>query len=363
MEIVKPTLLLDKERCLENIKKMAEKAQKANVRFRPHFKTHQSAEIGSWFRNYGVDSITVSSIIMANLFVESGWKDITVAFPVNIREIDHINALAGQIQLNLTFVMPETVKLLDRKLIDPINAYIKIDTGYHRTGILAEDIDEIDNLIKTMESSKRIRFKGFLTHDGHTYKARSKAEILGINKKSLKMLTQLKEHFQTRNRNITISIGDTPSCSIVDNFEGIDEFRPGNFVFYDLMQWQLGSCKPTQIALAMACPVVAKHSQRQEIIIYGGAVQFSKDFILDQNGERLYGYAVEMKNERLGKMIQDIRLKAISQEHGILKTNEEQFENIKIGDLVYILPVHSCLTANLYSGYLTLTNDFIKKMW
>ena len=36
-------------------------AASGKLSFRPHFKTHQSAEIGSWFRDFGVTRITVSS--------------------------------------------------------------------------------------------------------------------------------------------------------------------------------------------------------------------------------------------------------------------------------------------------------------
>jgi D-serine deaminase-like pyridoxal phosphate-dependent protein len=52
-KIMKPTLLLDEEKCRRNIRTMAEKARSSGVIFRPHFKTHQSIEIGNWFREEG----------------------------------------------------------------------------------------------------------------------------------------------------------------------------------------------------------------------------------------------------------------------------------------------------------------------
>ena len=95
--IEKPTLLLDKARALNNIERMAGKAARSEVRLRAHFKTHQSAEIGQWFRPYGVSTITVSSVDMALYFAEHGWNDITIAFPVNLRQIRTINMLARQV--------------------------------------------------------------------------------------------------------------------------------------------------------------------------------------------------------------------------------------------------------------------------
>src|SRR5512140_22273 len=93
--IKKPELLLDESKCRRNIRTMADKARSSKVIFRPHFKTHQSLEIGNWFREEGVNSITVSSVTMANHFARAGWKDITIAFPVNLREEKEIEKLSG----------------------------------------------------------------------------------------------------------------------------------------------------------------------------------------------------------------------------------------------------------------------------
>ena len=100
IQVTEPTMVLNEEVCKSNIARMAAKAKAANVVFRPHFKTHQSREIGEWFRASGVDKITVSSLNMAMKFAEWGWNDITVAFPVNCLEHEKINALAAKIRLN-----------------------------------------------------------------------------------------------------------------------------------------------------------------------------------------------------------------------------------------------------------------------
>ena len=70
IQVTEPTMVLNEEVCKSNIARMAAKAKAANVVFRPHFKTHQSREIGEWFRASGVDKITVSSLNMAMKFAE-----------------------------------------------------------------------------------------------------------------------------------------------------------------------------------------------------------------------------------------------------------------------------------------------------
>lgn len=100
LQITEPTLLLDKQRCLSNIERMVSRALSSGVRFRPHFKTHQSLAIGEWYRDYGVEAITVSSMRMAEYFSQA-WQDITIAFSFNILETGRVNSLPVNCRLNL----------------------------------------------------------------------------------------------------------------------------------------------------------------------------------------------------------------------------------------------------------------------
>ena len=64
LDIFQPTIVLDSNKILSNIVRMASKARSSGVEFRPHFKTHQSAEIGQWFKSNGINKCTVSSVGM-----------------------------------------------------------------------------------------------------------------------------------------------------------------------------------------------------------------------------------------------------------------------------------------------------------
>lgn len=353
IEIIRPTLVVDKEICLRNIEKMAKKAADHKLRFRPHFKTHQAAKIGEWFRLFGVDSITVSSVRMAEYFASNGWKDITLAFPVNILEIENINRLAANIKLNVLVENKESAEVLTNKILHTLGVYLKIDTGHHRTGISSSKLSKIDQVLKQLEGNKKITFKGFLTHTGHTYQANSTNEIFSRHFDALLKLRALKQRYQKKFPKLEISLGDTPAASICTNFNGVDELRPGNFIFYDLMQHNLGTCKMEEIAVRMVCPVVAKHFSRNEIIIYGGAVHMSKDTITNINGKEMFGRIIITKDGKK-KLLPTLNyVSNLSQEHGTLKVTQSQFKNFEIGDLIEIIPVHACLTANLIGHYLT----------
>jgi D-serine deaminase-like pyridoxal phosphate-dependent protein len=355
MEIEKPTLMVDKEKAVRNIRRMLEKVSRSKrVRFRPHFKTHQSVRVGEWFRELGVTATAVSSVDMASYFAKSGWDDITVAILVNPLEINGINRLAKSVNLNLLVDSLETVIFLDRhlreKVKEKVKVWIKIDTAYHRTGM---EYDRIENILATAEEIKKSRqlgFQGLLTHSGHAYHARSKGEIRQVYDDTVKKMSQVRQYLNRKGIvDVEISIGDTPTCSVVDAFYGVDEVRCGNFVYYDVMQMVIGSCEEEDIAAALACPVIGCYPQRGEIVIYGGGAHLSKESITDAEGRKLFGLvALPRKDfQGWGQTIKDTYVASLSQEHGIIKTAPGFIRRVNIGDILMVLPVHSCLTANL----------------
>ncbi|MFK5855320.1 MAG: alanine racemase [Bacteroidota bacterium] len=350
MQTKTPTLIIDRQKVRNNILKMVDKANLSNAIFRPHFKTHQSVEIGELFKEQGVTKITVSSVSMAIYFADNGWKDITIAFPVNINQIDEIVELSRRVKLNVLVESAFTAKILSNLITHSLGIFIKIDTGYHRTGLLPED-HEIENIIKIIDTNNYLIFKGFLSHAGHTYAAKGRNEILHIMEESKSILTNLKQKYINEYPDIIISYGDTPSCSMTDNCNGFDEIRPGNFVFYDVMQYHTGSCRLEDIAVAVACPIVAIHPKRNELVIYGGAIHLSKEFIAADNDFKLFGYIVNFTKTGWSDPTPGAYVSSLSQEHGIVIMPDKYLNNFKIGDTIGILPIHSCLMANLLKEF------------
>ena len=106
------------------------------------------------------------------------------------------------------------------------------------------------------------------------------------------------------------------------------------------------------MAVALACPIVAIHKNRSEIIVYGGGVHLSKDRLEDKEGV-IFGRIVNWEENGWGKVIPNMYIKSLSQEHGIVSVPKTHIDNYKIGDYLMILPVHSCMTGNLMKSYKT----------
>ncbi len=360
MEIKKPTLIVDLKRVQKNIVRMHERFRLRGIQFRPHFKTHQSHIIGEMFRQQGIDKCTVSSVGMANYFAETGWDDITIAFPANVLEADEMNALANRIQLNILVDSVDKVRILAEKISAKTGLFIEVDTGYFRSGILDDARFEIDQIIQAIESISQFSFIGFLSHTGNTYSQSSQKEVASLFDASRKKLLELKRHFSPKYPNLILSMGDTPAASLAEDFDGVDEIRPGNFVFYDVMQTLLGSCETTDIAVAVYCPIVALYPKRNQVVVYGGGVHLSKEKTSWQ-GKETFGFVSIPDSQGFGRFISESFVKSLSQEHGMINMPLHEIENLKLGDLIAVYPIHSCMTVDLNKEMISLEGKSIPK--
>lgn len=357
--IEKPTLLLDMRKMEANIRRMTAKSSQLGLRLRPHFKTHQSRIIGDVFRTLGVQSITVSSVEMAEYFASAGWKDITIAFPVNLRQLPRIEILAAKIRLGLLVESETSARRLAEQMKAPAEIWIEIDTGARRSGVAWDDYDTLSAMTEALQTAPNLHLHGVLTHAGHTYAAPSPQEICRIFQRSVATINQSRAALAQRfGLHLEVSVGDTPGCVLCDVFGPVDEIRPGNFVFFDAAQYTWGVCRAEDIAVALACPVVGLHPERNEAVLYGGAVHLSKDYF-EENGVRKFGLAALPVEGGWSEPLPDTYLAGLSQEHGVLRAPPETLARLEVGGLVLILPSHACLTAQAMGSYTTLTGEII----
>ena len=124
------------------------------------------------------------------------------------------------------------------------------------------------------------------------------------------------------------------------------------------MQAAQGVCSWEDVAVTVACPVVALHPERNTAILYGGAIHLNKDFF-EQNGERCYGWIGLPTVQGWSAPLEGASLISLSQEHGVARLLPEHLAQLKVGDLVCIYPAHSCLAVSALGGYTSLKGEQI----
>jgi D-serine deaminase-like pyridoxal phosphate-dependent protein len=357
-------LLLDIERVRRNANRMSEVATRNNVRLRPHVKTHKCTEVARIQTSAHDGSITVSTLAEARAFGKHGFSDITYAVPIERGKFDEaIEILRGGVKLNLLTDDVAASRALEEaagRAGVRFDVFLKIDCGTHRVGVEPHTNEAVE-IPRLISDSKHLNFAGILTHAGHSYDVKTKEEIVQVARHERDSMVELAERLRSQSIEVpTVSVGSTPTMSVIDDLAGIDEIRPGNYIFFDAFQATLGSCSFEDTALTVLAGVIHKDRARRRLVVDAGAIALSKDrgpTSLDSGCG--YGRVLGLDGTDTG-----MRVSGLSQEHGEIEGgNGGAFEHLKVGDRVRILANHSCLTAAQHSHYNVIENGQIVDRW
>ena len=356
-EITTPAFIIERSVVRKNCDAMREKAQRSGVVFRPHVKTHKTAEIARMQFGGGTGPITVSTLAEAEFFADHGFDDITYAVPVGPGKLERAAALAKRIKrLNLlmdSFAALQAMEEFSVRQGTRFNVFLKVDCGYHRAGVDPE-LQEAVQLAMKMANATGVHFQGLLTHAGHSYHTHNVDEIRKIAKQETSALTGFQNKLQEQGiSQLTRSIGSTPTASVVERFSDTDDVRPGNYVFFDVFQAAIGSCDLSQCAVSVLATVIGSYPQHRHLLVDAGALALSKDAGPDHlDSDCGFGVVCDLNLHRL-----PMKLKVLSQEHGKIEAEPDVIAKYPVGTRLRILPNHSCLTAAMYDVYHVVENS------
>lgn len=359
-----PSLILDLERVRGNASFMSDRAERLGVRLRPHIKTHKCIEVAK-IQTAGHDmAITVSTLAEARVFFGNGFNDITYAVPIERGKFAAAFELMQKgVKLNCLTDDAATMSELNAAAgnagVRP-SVFVKIDCGTHRVGVEPHTAEAVD-IPRQISEAKHLNFAGILTHAGHSYDVNTVDEIKAVARHERDVMVEHAEKLRSMGIEVAaVSIGSTPTMSLVDDLAGIDEIRPGNYIFYDNYQATLGSCSFEDTALTVLAAVIHRDKSRRKLVIDAGGIAMSKD----RGPVRLdpvcgYGRVLDLEGNDTG-----MRLTSLSQEHGEIEAGESAaFDQYKVGDRLRILANHSCMTAAQHTHYNVLDGREIVDRW
>lgn len=355
-ELDRPCLLLDPARAAHNLARMQHRARSAGRPLRVHMKTIQSTALAQQLGLSPASGIAVSSLAMARYFLEAGWSDLLIAVPLNpgwLPEVQRMNRTARvAVTLADGAVLAHLSSLGDHT---PVPVWVEVDAGYGRSGIPWHRTGELLEVCGRLGVLPGCRPRGLLCHAGNSYSARGAEAVQRVADLTRERLTGCRAQLSGSGLGLwPISFGDTPCCSLASGLEEFDEWRPGNFLLHDLSQLEIGSCGEDGPALAVLCPVLSVRAGEGRAILHGGAVHLSREGLeLDTPEGRttVFGQLVEAGAEGLGSRIAGAYLSRLSQEHGELRAPPELLSALEPGQVLAVLPVHSCLAADLHREY------------
>ncbi len=317
-------------------------------------------------RQRGAKGLTVATLVEAETLAGAGFDDLTHAFPLDPGKITPALDLADKVLLRLTVDDRGTAEALESaagRRNQRVHVWLKVDCGYHRAGVDPSGEYAVQ-LARFLDGAPHIIFDGLLTHAGHAYKAGSREELETVAVQERDAPVALARRLCAEGTEVAaVSIGSTPTVSVAGNLEGVTEIRPGNYVFHDLTQIALGSCRPEDCALTVLATVVSHQPGGNHVVIDAGALALSHDPGPVHLWEASSRGAVVKSIDPLA-LHPELRVDSLSQEHGIIRASVlAHLEGLDVGSKVRIVPNHACLTAALFDEYVVVRGDQLVDRW
>jgi D-serine deaminase-like pyridoxal phosphate-dependent protein len=359
-----PSLLLDVNRVKQNAQRIGSRVRAMGASLRPHIKTHKCIEVARIQTEGHSGAVTVSTLEEGRVFAANGFTDITYAVPIESGKFQAAIDLCRNCEwlalITDNVDVPAQLNDAAAKSGVTLNLFLKVDCGYHRCGV-EPHTEEAREIPRSIVDSSNLRFAGILTHAGHSYHCETIEEVRSLAGHERDLMAEFAAELKSSGIPVpTVSIGSTPTITSVDHLKGIDEVRPGNYIFFDAFQATLGSCKPQDCALTVLASVVHRDIARRKVIVDAGAIAMSKDRGAEHIDSHCgYGWVLDMDGNDLG-----LRVESMSQEHGVfIAKDDSALDKLKVGTRVKILANHSCLTAAQHSHYEVVDGDKIVDRW
>lgn len=359
-----PSLVLDAGRVRRNAEAMSARIKRLGASLRPHVKTHKCVEVARIQTAGHAGGITVSTLAEARAFAAEGFRDITYAVPVEPGKFAEAIELSKACErFALITADPSVPPRLDeaaRRAGVTLDLFLKVDCGYHRCGVEPATPEALD-IPRLITDARNLRFAGILTHAGHSYHARTPEELLDIARHERDLMAGFAARLRAEGLDVPcVSVGSTPTATHFDHLEGVDEARPGNYIFFDAFQATLGSCAFADCALTVLAAVVHRDRARSRVVLDAGAVALSKDRgPVELDPSCGYGRVLDLEGAELG-----LRVTSLSQEHGeVVVEDESLLDRLGVGARVRVLANHSCLAAAQHTHYNVLEGGRVVDRW
>jgi D-serine deaminase-like pyridoxal phosphate-dependent protein len=350
-ELETPALIVDLDIMERNLRRVADYAASHGLRLRPHTKTHKIPALGRRQLDLGAAGLTVAKVSEAEVMLAAEPQDLLVAYPVTgegklKRLLEVARKTRVTVALDSEYAVLQLSEAASAAGVD-LGVLAEVDAGFGRVGVSPGP--ELTALIRTIQRQPRLRYEGIAFYPGQirNLDGADDEEFMRIGGQLRAMLDELRREGLEPN---IVSGGSTPSLFHSHKLEGLNEIRPGTYVFNDINTLLSKACELEDCAATMLVTVVST-ARPGQMIIDGGSKTFSSDGLV--GGRPGFGRVVEDPLAAFHKM---------NEEHGYvdIRACERKFAN---GDRLRVIPNHVCTAVNLHERIYGYRGDRVEAVW
>ncbi len=348
-EIDTPALVVDLDIFERNLQRVATYAREHDLRLRPHAKTHKSVWIGRRQLDLGAAGLTVAKVTEAEALMGAEPPDLLLAYPILGRvKVDHLMRIARRTRVTVALDSIELARGISEAATQEIGVLAEVDVGLGRVGVSPGE--PLLALARAIEGLPHLRFEGITFYPGHI-KSMDAAGLDALAKVSATVRSIL-DDFSTAGIEVKIvSGGSTPALFHSHEVDGLNEIRPGTYVFNDMNTVHSGACALEDCAASVLATVVST-ARPGQMIIDGGSKTFSSDRPANDSGLPL-GRLVEAPGARFHKM---------NEEHGFVDISNAG-RDFHLGERVRMIPTHICVAVNLHEKMYGVRGETVERVW
>lgn len=356
-ELRTPCVLVDSNRVERNLDRLQSAAAQRGLRLRPHAKTHKSIELAKRQVAGGAVGICCAKLGEAEIFAAAGIEDIRLPYPLHPVNAERVVELLDRTRVSFIVDHADVARGWSEAMQRAgreVDVLVKVDVGFHRCGIDPAEPSAADFIVR-IAALPGLRLRGLLSHAGHGYVAASEEEMRAIAAAEAQTLIRLAEAVRAKGIEVAeISVGATPTLRYSIEQDGLTEVRPGNYIYFDRTQVGLGAANWDDCALTVLARVVTKPAP-DRLILDSGSKTLTNDVARGFAPAAGYGavlhsiHGVQVPDEAL-------LVERLSEEHANVRVTTGTHA-LEPGDLVRIVPNHSCVVSNLVDAAWLVEGD------
>jgi len=351
-ELETPAVVVDLDVMERNVSRMADYCRSKNLRLRPHTKSHKIPDLAKLQIASGAQGITVAKIGEAEVMIEAGITDILIAYPlVGTGKAERLAALAARANITVALDSEAVARAISSELNSKnqsVGVLVELDVGFGRCGVATAD--EVLVLAQRVAELPGLEFKGLMFFPGQFQVEKSqRAGLLpGVNEFLSDSLSRLE---QAGIPVVTVSGGSTPTAREGHLFYGVNEIRPGMYIFNDRNMVGVGVAQVEDCALSVVTTVVSTSVAGRAIVDAG-----SKTFAYDRH------HAGDGRGFGIVKEDAEAEFETQSEEHGHLNIKRSS-RRYKVGERLTIIPNHVCSTVNMHDEVYGVRGERVETVW
>ena len=342
-----PALIVDLDIMERNLRRVAAYCAEHRLRLRPHTKTHKSTVLARRQLALGAAGLTVAKVGEAEVMIAAEPADLLVAFPViGEPKLRRLAEIARLTRVTVALDSLTAARFLSRSATEAgvqFGGMIEIDVGLGRVGVRP---DEALDLARAAAALPNLCLRGVTFYPGHI-KDQNAGKIAELSS----TIASVRDQFARAGLSAEIiSGGSTPLLFHSHEIEGLNEIRPGTYIFNDMNTVASGACALEDCAASILVTIVS-HTRQDRMIVDGGSKTFSSD--RDSSGGPGFGRLPDAPEALFHRM---------NEEHGFIDLSGVG-RSFEIGEKTHIIPNHICVAVNLHEFVYGIRGEDVEEVW